>query len=60
MTKASIETAQAWLEELGQSVTDGDLTQYRATCQVLKAILSGEHSPEVVQLFEEYTKCRSI
>jgi len=50
-------SAQTWLEELNQSVTEGDLTQYRATCQVLKAVLSGEHSPEVVQLFEEYIQC---
>lgn len=52
--------ACAWLNELNQSVTDGDLTQYRATCQVLKATLSGEHSPEVIQLFEEYMQCHSI
>ena len=52
--------ACAWLAELNQSVTDGDLTQYSATCQVLKATLSGEHSPEVIQLFEEYMQCHSI
>lgn len=52
--------AQIWLAELDEAVSDGDLTQYRATCQVLSATLKGDHSPEVTQLFEEYMQCHSI
>lgn len=52
--------AIAWLVELDEAVSDGDLTQYRATCQVLAAALKGDHSPEVTQLFEEYMQCHSI
>ena len=55
-----IANAKTWLKELDQSVADGDLTQYRATCQVLKATLSGEYSPEVIQLFEEYIQCQPV
>ncbi len=52
--------AVAWLAELDEAVRDGDLTQYRATCQVLAETLRGDHSPEVIQLFEEYMQCHSI
>lgn len=52
--------AITWLAELDEAVRDGDLTQYRATCQVLSATLNGGHSPEVVQLFEEYMQCHSV
>ena len=52
--------AVAWLAELDEAVADGDLTQYRATCQVLAATLKGDQSPEVIQLFEEYMQCHSI
>ena len=53
-------TAHAWLEELDEAVSDGDLTQYRATCQVLTATLKGDNPPEVIQLFEEYMQCHSV
>ena len=52
-------TARAWLEELDEAVSDGDLTQYRATCQVLTATLKGDNPPEVIQLFEEYMQCKT-
>ena len=52
--------AQTWLAELDEAVNDGDLTQYRATCQVLAATLKGGQPPEVIQLFEEYMQCHSV
>lgn len=60
MENPSLNAARAWLAELDQSVADGDLTQYRANCAVLKATLAGDQPPEVIQLFEEYTKCKTI
>lgn len=53
-------TAITWLAELDEAVSDGDLTQYRATCQVLTATLKGYNPPEVQQLFEEYMQCHSV
>jgi hypothetical protein len=51
--------ARAWLADLAQAVTDGDLTQYQADCQVLAAILRGDSSPDVIQFLEESRTCRS-
>jgi hypothetical protein len=57
MDYPSLNDARAWLAELDQSVADGDLTQYRARCAVLKVALAGDQPPEVIQLFEEYMQC---
>jgi hypothetical protein len=54
---SALTVAAIWLSELDQSVADGDITQYRATCDVLKVILAGGQPPEVAQLFEEYIQC---
>jgi len=48
-----IEEARAWLADLAQAVTDGDLTQHQADCQILAAILRGDSPPEVIQFLEE-------
>lgn len=51
--------AKTWLAELDEAIADGDLSPYRASCQVLAATLRDDHPPEVVRLFEEYMRCRS-
>ena len=56
----ALAAARAYLAELDEAVRDGDLTQYRATCAILSETLRGDHSPEVIQLFEEYMQCHSV
>jgi hypothetical protein len=55
----NIDQARAWLADLAQAVTDGDLTQYQAECRILSAILRGDMPPEVIQFLEERKTCRS-